>query len=436
MFNRNEAIELIRSTIIETMGCTEPAAIALAVSTAFKVSDKANIKKVDVILDRNTYKNASSAGIPGTGGEGIDLAVALALTSIDPSKKLLVFDDITNEDVAKANEFISSGIIHISCDREIRGLYIKAKIITEEGYATAIIKGHHSNLIFIEKDGEILVEKEAESNSKKNFSCDDISVENLLSIVDEIPDSELSFLNKCVEVNLKAANDTLKNASENNLGIVLESLMKKGILANDQIGKMKSLAAAAATARMSGKQLPIMGCGGSGNLGITFFTAVGMSYKQFNMTKPLHRALALGALLVVVIKKMTGLLAPVCGCIVAGGSASAAAITYALGGTNEQILSAMNLVLCSLAGTFCDGAKPSCAAKISTAVGVAVESALLAIENMTYCGQGILSKTLEETLDNLKTLHDHGMQNVDDAIVSILETGSKSNKLSMLLKHA
>ena len=172
-------------------------------------------------------------------------------------------------------------------------------------------------------------------------------------------------------------------------------------------------------------KVPIFGCFGSGNHGITFFITVGETGHQLGADEErLARALALGLLVVGVIKTRTGILTPHCGCAVAAGTGAAAAITSLLGGNAAQVESSVQLMTANLTGMLCDGAKYGCALKIATSAGIAIETAHLALAGATVPrGNGIVGGSFQETMDNLETVTERGMKDVDQAVLDVLLSG-------------
>jgi L-cysteine desulfidase len=226
-----------------------------------------------------------------------------------------------------------------------------------------------------------------------------------------------------IEVNLAAAEAGLAEDAGMKLGRTLQNMIHNGVLEGKLLNTVKMYAAAATDARMGGLKVPIIGLGGSGNHGITYFITVGMAAQVLGLPRDekLDRALALGILIVRAIKYYTGVLTPMCGCAVAAGAGAAAAITYLLGGNEEQVVGSIKLLFGNLAGLVCDGAKYGCALKVGTSASVAVESALLSMDGVYISdSDGIIGCSLKETLHNLGVLHKKGMAHVDQTILDVI----------------
>ncbi|MBN2478841.1 MAG: serine dehydratase subunit alpha family protein [Parachlamydiales bacterium] len=417
--NKNTALKTIKEAAFETLGCTEPAAIGLCVATAKKhLSD--DIEKIILTLDKNVLKNSSAVGIYGTDKKGIKFAVALSLLK-KPDKGLSIFDNTEKQDILKAEKFLSEKQIEVNNKKDISHLFIKAELFTKKEKAVCIIEKSHSNICLIQvNDQKIFEKKILKQKTTKPNKIEDISIKDLIDIIEEINDHEIEYLKDYVNINLKAADLAKKLKSP--MALSIEKLFSETSTSlTSIIYSIKNTATLASLARMTGEKVPIIGCTGSGNHGITFFISIGQCYKllPFEKKKSLEKALAFGLLTLVYIKSNTGLLTPMCGCSVAAAAASAAAIAYLLGLNQDQILASINFVLANLSGLICDGAKSSCALKISTSVMIAIESALLAKENQKICGEGITANSLKDTLKNLSKLHEMGMEKMDETILDI-----------------
>jgi len=427
---QHTVLNVLRQHTFLTIGCTDPVAIGLAVAHACQGSE-GKIRKVRVCLDRNIYKDTVSVGIPGTRSSGVDLAVALAIIKGRPEAGLELFKDIEPGDIEQAKAFLKDHEVRLELDEEATGIRITATIVTEKGVYEALIEGAHDRLLEKRVNGH--------STFRAETACDeatlsgrnslqylrDISISEIFDTIEAMEPLELLFLLQGVEQNLKAAQAGLVEDTGLELGRALQSLLDGQLLPDSIINRIRILTAAAADARMGGVKVPIFGCFGSGNHGITFFITVGeMGHHLGKNDEEIAKALALGLLVVGVIKTRTGILTPHCGCAVAAGTGASAAVTYMLGGTARQIESAVQLMTANLTGMLCDGAKYGCALKIATSAGVAIETAYLAHAGVTIPdGNGIIGDSFQETMDNLEIVTDRGMKNVDQAVLDVLLKG-------------
>ena len=424
-------LEMIKKEVFNTLGCTDPVAIGLAVSTAYhKING--NIKEIFVRLDNNLYKNAHSVGIPGTSKQGIEYGIALALVAGRPEKKLLLFEDLKPEDIYKATKLVKKNIITIVPDQKYKEIYIYAKVVTDLGKAEVKIKGTHDNIVEIKVNDEIYFESEKDKSllSKeipKENNLVTLTILECIKVVEDFPINELKFLGKGVEKDIKAAEYQLSN---NDYQTKISLAQAYQLLTNNRgstdllVTQAKKYVIAATEARMSGKKVSIVGCFGSGNHGITFFVTMGIIAKHLNVSKnKLLKAMSLGLLIALMIKQRTGLITPYCGCAIAIAPALAAAIVYLKNGNDKIIESACNIVLSNVMGMLCDGANIGCALKTSTSSGVAVESAFLALHSIKISSfDGFIGNNFKETLHNIYLLTNKEIkESTDCTMVSILK---------------
>ena len=424
-------LEMIKKEVFDTLGCTDPVAIGLAVSTAYhKING--NIKEIFVRLDNNLYKNAHSVGIPGTSKQGIEYGIALALVAGRPEKKLLLFEDLKPEDIYKATKLVKKNIITIVPDQKYKEIYIYAKVVTDLGKAEVKIRGTHDNIVEIKVNDEIYFESEKDKSllSKeipKENNLVTLTILECIKVVEDFPINELKFLGKGVEKDIKAAEYQLSN---NDYQTKISLAQAYQLLTNNRgstdllVTQAKKYVIAATEARMSGKKVSIVGCFGSGNHGITFFVTMGIIAKHLNVSKnKLLKAMSLGLLIALMIKQRTGLITPYCGCAIAIAPALAAAIVYLKNGNDKIIESACNIVLSNVMGMLCDGANIGCALKTSTSSGVAVESAFLALHSIKISSfDGFIGNNFKETLHNIYLLTNKEIkESTDCTMVSILK---------------
>jgi len=424
-------LEMIKKEVFNSLGCTDPAAIGLAVSTAYRKIN-GNIKEIFVVLDNNLYKNAHSVGIPGTNKQGIEYAIAFALVAGKPEKKLLLFEDLKLEDVYEATKLVDKKIITIVPDKKYEEIYIYTKVLTDIGKAEVKIKGTHDNIVEIKVNDEICFESEKDKPllSKKmqmGKNLFSLTIPECIKIVEGFPINELKFLEKGIEEDIKAAECQLSNNDYQNkisLTQAYQFLTNNKGSTNSLVAQAKKYVIAATEARMSGKKVPIVGCFGSGNHGITFFVTMGIVAKSLNVSgNKLLRAMGLGLLIAFMIKQRTGVITPHCGCAVAISPALAAAITYLRNGDKEMIENACNIVLSNIMGILCDGANIGCALKTGTSSGVAIESAFLALQGIKINSfDGFIGNNFKETLHNIYLLTNKEIkESTDCTMVSILK---------------
>jgi len=418
----NTLLDILHKQVRPALGCTEPIAVALAVATAKKYIS-GNIKKISVVVDKNVYKNGARVTIPGTKMIGLDYAASLGATCGNPDKGLEVLEAVSEKDIETAKKYIKENRIEVKLDREKDMLYISAKIVSLKGYAICTIENEHTNITFIETNGRIIKDNKIQTvvNETKN-EIQNYSLKDFKKFADTVRLEDISVIKKAVEINSEIAIKGMKN-KENFAYQLREVFIEEGgNPENSILDYPKILAEAGVYERMSGAKKLVMTVAGSGNQGLaaTLPLIAIKKIKKFDDEK-LFRAIILSCLITIYIKSFTGVLSPMCGSGVAAGSAVSGAITYMMDGTLNQIKIAVNNSIGALAGMVCDGGKRGCALKISGAVSIAVEGALLALRNAGIPDRdGIVRKNVKETIKNLGYLNNKGMASVDNCIIDIL----------------
>lgn len=416
---------LERHTFV-TVGCTDPVAVGLAAAWAYRYLG-GEPKQIHVRMDKNIYKDALAVGIPGTMKSGLDLSVALSVLCGEPEEGLRLLKGVTPEDIHKAEKFCREVPIGFSLAEEAVGIFIEASVTTDKGTSTALLKGSHDGLSKVIVNGEeaFSVQRGRLAGCSEDAGLDvfrSLDLTDLLGIIEAVDEEKFLFLTEGVRINKAAACEGEKAGSGLGLGRKYRRLMETGELSSDTANRARLAVASAADARMSGMNIPIFGCFGSGNHGITLFLATGIVAEHLGVDPGgLAKGLAVGLSIVGMIKSCTGILTPHCGCAVAAGAGAAGGISWMLGGGKDQIENAVHLIFGNLMGMLCDGAKFGCALKVATSAGCAVESARLSAEGARVpAGNGIIGESLPDTLRNIKYITEKGMSGVDEAVLDIL----------------
>ena len=290
------------------------------------------------------------------------------------------------------------------------------------------IKRYHNHIHSIKVDGKMVYkgvfhkEEGLASDFIKNLSFKD-----MIEISERIPIEDLAFIEDGITMNKNAAEMGMKMGEGLNIGRGLIKLQKEGKLKSDGSSKARILTAAAADMRMGGGNCPIMTSSGSGNQGLGVVLPIVVVAEENNVGKEqLKRAIFFAHVVNKYVKLHTGKLSAMCGCAIGAGIGATAAISWMLEGSEEQISGACSNMLANLTGMICDGAKDTCALKLSTSAGEAVISAYLAKENIIVKPNiGIIGGTIEETIKNLGTLCKEGFSNTDSIIIDIIKTSAK-----------
>jgi len=424
--------DILNIEVAPALGCTEPAAVALCTAAAGTLLDTKDIASIEVWLSPSIYKNAFAVAIPGTNGQvGIDLAAGLGFYGGDPNLKLQVLAPIGPEHIQAARQLIEQKAIRVNLMDKKDGIYIRSVLTTPNRTVEAVIENTHDNLVSLKLDGRDITDSPLLSNVAEAY-CDlegleaflrTQSLEELVSLVEHMDEDDFAFVREGVEYNLNLAKHGLALGSGLGIGKTLNRLVKEGLLKKDLILSARIQTSAACDARMSGAKLPAMSSAGSGNHGLTAILPVWAVSQYLEDTEETEvlKAVALSHVITAYIKAHTGRLSAVCGCSIAAGAGAAAGITYLMGGKLQHIAGAIKNLLSDLAGVICDGAKASCALKLATAAGTAVQSALFALHGINVkATDGIIACSPEQTMKNMGQISTEGMIETDRTILQIM----------------
>lgn len=420
---RQQIIDLIRREVIPAIGCTEPIAVSLCTAKASEMLGRTP-ENIEVYLSDNVLKNAMGVGIPGTGMIGLPIAIALGALIGKSEYKLEVLKDITPQTLEAGKDMIANNAISISLKANCPdNLYIEVTCKSGKDWATAIIAHEHTNFVFLSKDGNILLKKEISCCAGDSNKCDtpQLSMRKVYGFAMETPVDEIRFILESGQMNKAAAEQSFKGCYGHELGKTLRNEAERKILGNNVFADILAYTSAACDARMAGAMIPVMSNSGSGNQGIAATLPV-VVYAEEN-DKPeedLIRALALSNLTVIYIKQSLGRLSALCGCVIAA-TGSSCGITYLMGGCYERICFAVKNMIANLTGMICDGAKPSCAMKVSSGASTAVLSAMLAMEQKCVTSvEGIIDNDVDQSIRNLTKIGSEGMVQTDQLILKIM----------------
>ena len=419
---REEIINLIKREVVPAVGCTEPAAVSLAVAKATEILGTTP-DEVQLELSGNIIKNAMGVGIPGTGMIGLPIAVALGALIGKSEYGLEVLQDVNEEAVEAGKKYISEGRISVSHAADApSNLHIDVTVLSGHHTARAVISRAHTNFILLEKDNETIFREEPEDTNASNGADNDIalSLKMVYDFATEAPVDEIRFILEARDLNKAAAEVALKENYGHSLGSTIRA---KGLsyFGDTPVAHMISYTSAACDARMGGATVPVMSNSGSGNQGITATMPVVSYAEDINATEEqLIRALILSHLTSIYIKQSLGRLSALFGCVVASTGASTA-LTWLMGGEYEQVCAAVKNMVGNLAGMLCDGAKPSCSMKISSGVSTAMMSAMMAMNGHSVTAiEGIVTEDVDATIRNLTSIGRESMMETDKQILKIM----------------
>ena len=421
---RRQIIELIKREVIPAIGCTEPIAVALCVAKAAETLGM-RPEKIEVLLSANILKNAMGVGIPGTGMVGLPIAVALGALIGKSEYQLEVLKDCTPEAVECGKQFIAERRICISLkDNITEKLYIEVICSAGDETSRVIICHEHTNVVYVEKNGVVLTDRRKEGVSCDASGDEDelrLSFSTVYEFAMEMPLDEIRFILETADLNRKAAEASLKGNFGHTVSKTVSGVYGRKYMGDSAYTHMLAMTAAACDARMDGAMIPVMSNSGSGNQGIAATLPVLSFAEDIECSEEqLIRALMLSHLMVIYIKQSLGRLSALCGCVVAATGASCG-ITYLMGGDKVQISYAIKNMIGNITGMICDGAKPSCAMKVSSGVSTAMLSALMAMENKVVTPvEGIIDENVDKSIINLTSIGSKGMEATDKLVLDIM----------------
>ena len=414
-----EYINILNEELKKAMGCTEPIAISY-LSASLKDLLGKYPEKVDIFVSGNILKNVKSVVVPNTNGmRGIAAAIGIGIVGGKKELKLECLSKVSENDIEQCKEYLNN--VKISINKKESNFIFDILMVMYEGKdcVEGRIVDNHTNIVYLKKNDEILINQSLE-NQQTVSNLTDHSVLNVSDIYDFANQIELEEVKEIIEEQIKCnmliANVGLKENFGANIG---KTLLKA--YPNDISMKAKAYAAAASDARMNGCELPVVINSGSGNQGITCSVPVIVYAEELNVSEEkLIRALVLSNLLTAHIKSGIGRLSAFCGAV-AAGCAAGASIAYLYGYGLDVISHTIVNSLAIVSGIICDGAKASCAAKIASSVDAGILGFKLYLEgNQFYSGEGIVTKGVDNTINNVGIIARNGMAETDKEIINLM----------------
>ena len=412
-------INILKEELVPAMGCTEPIALAYCAAKAREVLG-AMPDKVVVGASGSIIKNVKSVIVPNTDHmKGIPAATVAGIVAGDPSKELEVIAHVTPEQIADMRAFMER--VPIAVEHVDTGLTFEIIVTLYQGeeYAKVRIVNYHTNIVLIEKNGEVLMETVVEGEGESGLT--DRSVLNMADILDfaESVDVEdiREVLSRQIQYNTAIAEEGLRGDYGSNIGrMLLDFYGDRSV-----ITRAKAMAAAGSDARLNGCELPVLINSGSGNQGMTTSLPVIEYAKELKVSEEkLFRALAVANLVTIHQKTSIGRLSAFCGAVSAGAGAGAG-IAYLLGTDLDGISHTVANAIATTGGIVCDGAKASCASKIATAVEAGIMGYTMHVQNNSFQpDDGLVGQTPEQTIANIGRLGKQGMKHTNEEIIKIM----------------
>lgn len=419
---KNQILKLIHQEVIPAIGCTEPIAVALAAAKAAELLGT-KPEKIDVYLSANILKNAMGVGIPGTGMVGLPIAIALGVLIGKSSYELEVLKDVTPEALEAGKQLIHDQVIHIALKENVDKLYIEVVCQAGDSTSVAVIAHEHTRFVYCAKDDQVLLDERKSLEHTDEGEDDELklSFDLVYDFAIHTPLDEIRFILDTARLNKKAAEESVKGQFGHAVSKTISGPIGKKYLGDSSYTHMLRLTAAACDARMDGAMIPVMSNSGSGNQGIAATLPVVSFAEDMKCSEEqLIRALMLSHLMVIYMKQSLGRLSALCGCVVAATGASCG-ITWLMGGTATQITYAIKNMIGNITGMICDGAKPSCAMKVTSGVSTAMLSAMMAMENKVVTSvEGIIDEDVDRSIRNLTSIGSKGMEETDHLVLDIM----------------
>ena len=411
-------VDILKRELLPAMGCTEPIAIAYCAARARAllgcIPDSVLIE-----ASGNIIKNVKSVIVPNTNGaKGIEAAAAAGIIAGKEELKLEVLSQVTDEEKEKLAAYLKTASIYVRPADSPFILDVSVTVKKDGSQAKARIINEHTNIVLLEKDGEVLYQGELSEQASTDMP--DYSLLTVEGIVDFSDTADLSdvreLLDRQIAYNTAISQEGLRGSYGANIGKVL--LKEYG---TDVKNRAKAAAAAGSDARMNGCEMPVVILSGSGNQGITASLPVIEYAKEWNCNEEkLYRALLVSDLITLHQKTGIGRLSAYCGAVSAGAGAGAG-IAHLAGGGFEEIAHTLVNAIAITSGIICDGAKASCAAKIAASVDAGILGwNMYRNGQQFYGGDGVVSKGVENTIRNIGRLGKDGMRETDKEIIRIM----------------
>ena len=408
-------LHILQKELVPALGCTEPIALAYA---AAKCRETLGVfpEKVEALCSGNIIKNVKGVTVPNSGGlKGIEAAVIVGITGGEAGKALEVLQNVTEEHRERTKDLIAAGVCTCSLKEGVSNLFIEVRAEGAGNRAAVRLEHEHTNITYIMYNGDVIYE---DTQTYQDDQADKSSL-NIRDII--------TFAN---EVRIEDVKDILSRQVQCNYAISEEGLKKRwgagvGHLAREQGHDVRwraiARAAAGSDARMSGCPLPVIINSGSGNQGMTCSLPVIEYARAARKTEEqLYRALCLSNLIAQDQKRYIGALSAYCG-VVCAAAAAGAAVTYLAGGTTEQIENTVVNAIANIGGMVCDGAKPSCASKIYSALQAAFLGHEMAMKGICFeAGDGLVMDSAEDTVKAIGIVGREGMRQTDIEILNLM----------------
>ncbi|WP_440210553.1 L-cysteine desulfidase family protein [Actinobacillus pleuropneumoniae] len=417
----------VQQEVVPALGCTEPVSLALAAAVARQYLG-ALPDRIEAKVSPNLMKNGMGVTVPGTGTVGLTMAAAIGAIGGDPNGGLEVLKHITNEQVAQAKQMIHDHKIEVSISDTEHILYSEATLFNADQQVKVRIAAHHTNVIYIEKNGELLFSKPCvvESENAENVFAN-LNAKDIYDFSLNVELEKIRFIQQAAILNSALSQEGLNQDYGLHIGRTLQKQIGKGLISDDLLNRIVIETTAASDARMGGANLPAMSNSGSGNQGITATMPVVVVARHLVASEEqLIRALFLSHLMAIYIHSKLPKLSALCA-VTTAAMGSCAGVAWLLTGKFEAISMAISSMIGDISGIICDGAANSCAMKVSTSVSSSYKSILMALDDTQVTGnEGIVEHQIDRSINNLCAIASRSMQYTDRQVIEIMVSKPKS----------
>ena len=416
--------EIIKHEVFPALGCTEPISCAYAAAAAAEQLP-GPVEQLELTVDPGTFKNGAAVTVPRSdNSKGNMIAAALGAVIAESAPRLELLESVTPSILKTARRMLDEGNLKYSCQEDNQGFRIEVRVAGGGSQVHCIISEGHTNITHLTRDGRSIIDSHPHGGSDPGGYrrvLKEMGLEEIIREAIRLDDETRDYIRRGIEMNMAISD---RGIGVKRTAFQLQKMKEEGIVAEDLFYNVKLRVAAAVDARMAGLPYPVMTSGGSGNQGVVAILVpylVGLD-RGIDPAR-VEESIAISHAINSYIKCYIGELSVLCGCAIAAGIASSAALVYQQAGIDMgKIGFAVNNVIGDLSGLICDGAKPGCSMKTVTATETTIRSAFMALYGYGLSeDDGVLGLSPEESIRNLSRISLEGMFRVDPTLVQILQ---------------
>lgn len=414
-------LSTVKHEVVPALGCTEPISLALASAIARQYLEHLP-ERIEAKVSPNLMKNGMGVTVPGTGTVGLPMAAAIGAIGGDPNGDLEVLKNITPEQVEQAKAMLKADKVSVSILETEHILYSEATLFYQTERVCVRIAEHHTNVIYIEKNGQTLLSKPcAVNNDNITEVFTTLTAKEIFDFSMCVDLEKIRFIDQAAKLNSALSQEGLRADYGLHIGRTLQKQIGLGMISDDLLNRIIIETTAASDARMGGASLPAMSNSGSGNQGITATMPVVVMARHLNVNEEKRiRALFLSHLMAIYIHSKLPKLSALCA-VTTAAMGSCAGLAWLLTGKFENISMAISSMIGDISGIICDGASNSCAMKVSTSVTSSYKSILMAMDNSQVTGnEGIVEHDIDRSINNLCSIASRSMQYTDRQVIEIM----------------